>query len=273
MHVRLTFARTGIALRVVLMVLFAGGIAPWLTLQTWDLLPPSWNDHRVVGAGLARALMTLGLAWAIFPEAHRRPSGCAGRHKFKVLLPLIIAVTAILARVGALAAAPNTHAFWHGFTWTQLGYVTAFGVGTAVFEEVLFRFVLLDRLAEVVGTPIAFTIQLGLFSALHLYVGPVEIGQLLHAAFAGGVLSLIYLQTRSLWPVIALHFAYNVLSGAIFGIAIDGVQLYPMLAGDNFGKAHGRLAAATAFACWAVFFAIQSYRSPRQPSSAGIAHG
>ncbi|WP_067269804.1 CPBP family intramembrane glutamic endopeptidase [Mitsuaria sp. 7] len=273
MQGQLIFTRAGIALRVVLMVLFAGGVAPWLTLRAWEQLPHPFETHLVVGAGVTRALVTLCMAWLLFPYAFRSDARHPAKRKGSLRIAPIIAIAAILARVGAVVATPNTQGHWHGFTWTQLGYLTAFGIGTAVFEEVLFRFVLLGRLAQVAGIPLAFTVQVLLFTLVHLDSGPVAWSQMSHAAFAGCALSLIYLKNRSLWPAITLHFVYNVLTAAIFGISIDGVQVYPMLVADNFGKVNGVMAAAIAFAGWTGLLAIKRLRAPRQSFVTGVVHG
>jgi len=270
-------SRISLGLRVVLAVAFAGGIAPWLTVQAWSQLPAPFSTHMVVGVGLTRAFMLVGLAWLLFPigfqGAFARPAGS----RQATLLALVIAGTVVAARACAMTVTPNKQAHWFGFNGTQVAYLTAFAIGTSVFEEVLFRFVLLDRLAPVVGAPIAFVLQLGFFTFLHLDGGPVQPSQLIHAALAGCVLSQLYLRTRQIWAPIMLHLAFNAMSAMMTGISIDGVQIYPMLASDNFGKAHGVTASSIAFAVWAAILGAQLLGARRikpgvQAITAGVAN-
>ena len=46
---------------------------------------------------------------------------------------------------------------------------------------------------------------------------------------AGVLLALLYRVTRSLWPCIGLHAAWNVLQGTVFGIPASGTQAHGWL--------------------------------------------
>jgi hypothetical protein len=78
----------------------------------------------------------------------------------------------------------------------------------------------------------------------------------INTALAGVWLSIAYLRTRSLWFPTALHFTWNWVMGAVFGIPVSGLQLprHPLLvstpgpdwlAGGSYGSEGGAAATVT----------------------------
>ena len=85
----------------------------------------------------------------------------------------------------------------------------------AIFEEVLFRGILLHGLEKRLGAVAALLVSSALFGAMH-YVNWVEgqdlastHTQVVHAALAGFLYGAITLRTRSLWPGILLHALWD----------------------------------------------------------------
>jgi membrane protease YdiL (CAAX protease family) len=73
-----------------------------------------------------------------------------------------------------------------------------------VFEELMFRGVLLQRFQQVFGWPMAIAVQAMLFAVMHLnpsYVLP-------HFAF-GCIAGFLRMTARALWPCMLMHMAWN----------------------------------------------------------------
>jgi membrane protease YdiL (CAAX protease family) len=98
----------------------------------------------------------------------------------------------------------------------------AFGILTAVFEEVLFRGIFFRLMEEKLGSYIALLISGIIFGFGHLLNGNGS----LFAVFAIFIISILltaaYMYTRNLWFPIAIHFALNFAQGDIFGTAVSG---------------------------------------------------
>jgi len=98
----------------------------------------------------------------------------------------------------------------------------AFGILTAIFEEVLFRGVLFRLIEEKLGSYFALIISSVIFGFGHLLNGNGS----LFAVFALSTISILitasYIYTRNLWFPIAIHFAWNFAQGDIFGTAVSG---------------------------------------------------
>ncbi|MBR2565182.1 MAG: CPBP family intramembrane metalloprotease [Paenibacillus sp.] len=93
----------------------------------------------------------------------------------------------------------------------------------AVFEELLFRGLMLQAIQKLGGRWIALAITSLTFGAFHLG----NPGATLWSAFAitleaGVLLGAAFLWRRNLWFVIGLHFAWNALEGAL-GIPVSGL--------------------------------------------------
>lgn len=102
-------------------------------------------------------------------------------------------------------------------------------------EEIAFRGYAFQRLRDAVGPTWATLLFAAIFGYLHLrnpYGGwPAVFVTML----AGVMLSVAYLQTRSLWMAWGLHFGWNAAMGILFGLPVSGldfstiVQAHPSL--------------------------------------------
>lgn len=252
--------KVGIALRVLLLFVLCGTLISWAPIQIWTQLPVAAQTHLVVGAGSLRAVLVLLAAWAFFPAAFRASTRISGRVVKACFIAALIAMSIVAARVLAAEFGLISRWQWPSVSLTNLIYLLLFSVGTAVFEEVLFRFVLLDRGGAVVGTPLALLIQLAFFAWIHLLPQEHGLGRMLSISLAGLLISLVYLWTRSLWAVISLHMAHNALIGLTFGGSIAGASIFPMVYTDNFGKRYADIGAIVLLSAWSAFVALQLKR-------------
>lgn len=83
------------------------------------------------------------------------------------------------------------------------------GVTAGITEEIIFRGYLIWAFSQVVSLPVAALIALALFGVFHAYQG---LGGLFAATFAGAVMTVLFLLSGSLLPVIVLHALIDVVN-------------------------------------------------------------
>lgn len=122
------------------------------------------------------------------------------------------------------------------------------GLVAGVTEEVLFRGLLFRLVEGTFGTWAAVAISALVFGGVHLSNPHGTWAGTLGIALEAGVLfAAVYAFTRSLWMVIGLHFAWNVVQGPVMGIVVSGSSSAghgltqsdltgpPWLSGGDFG--------------------------------------
>lgn len=114
--------------------------------------------------------------------------------------------------------------------------VLSVGLGAGIFEEILTRGVLFRIVEEGLGTWWALAISALFFGAAHISnPGATLWSSLAIAIEAGVLLALLYHVTRSLWPCIGLHAAWNVMQGTVFGIPVSGTEAHGWLVSERTG--------------------------------------
>jgi CAAX protease family protein len=109
------------------------------------------------------------------------------------------------------------------FGKTQFWQWAALGIASGVFEETLFRGVLLRQLERLVGTWWALAATSVMFGALHMinpdatWTGAISI-----MVEAGLLLGGAYLYTRRLWLAAGIHAAWNFTQGWVFSVPVSG---------------------------------------------------
>ena len=98
----------------------------------------------------------------------------------------------------------------------------AFGILTAIFEEVLFRGILFRLIEGKLGSYLALIICSVLFGLGHLMNGNSSFFIVFAISIISILLTAAYMYARNLWFPIAIHFAFNFAQGDIFGIAVSG---------------------------------------------------
>ncbi|WP_420174369.1 CPBP family intramembrane glutamic endopeptidase [Luteococcus sp. OSA5] len=102
--------------------------------------------------------------------------------------------------------------------------VLTLGVNAAIGEELLFHGVLFRYVEQGLGTIPALLVSAGFFGAVHLGNPNAAPGSAVAIAVqAGLLLGTLYALTRSLWLVIGVHFAWNVVQSVLFGFNVSGV--------------------------------------------------
>lgn len=97
------------------------------------------------------------------------------------------------------------------------------GICAAVAEEIVCRGVLFRLTEHWVGTWGAVALSSLLFGLAHLGNPKATlVGVLAIAVEAGVLFAVLYALTRSLWVVIGVHFAWNMMQGPLFGIVVSG---------------------------------------------------
>ena len=106
-----------------------------------------------------------------------------------------------------------------GALWSML----SLAVFSAVFEETLFRGILLRHLETLLGTGWALAISAAIFGGLHL-MNPdaTPFAAFAIAMEAGILLGAAYLLTRRLWLAVGLHAAWNFTQGWVFSVPVSG---------------------------------------------------
>lgn len=99
----------------------------------------------------------------------------------------------------------------------------AMAIGSSVFEELLFRGVLLRSVETWFGSWVALVVSSLVFGLTHLLnpQGTLE-GALFIAVEAGLLLGAAYLLTRRLWLCIGFHLAWNYTQSAVFSGIVSG---------------------------------------------------
>lgn len=104
--------------------------------------------------------------------------------------------------------------------------ITALNLAVAVFEELVFRGILMHGLRSrmsPLGALLVSSAIFGLFHMTNLFAGQAfnfTVFQVVNATALGLVLGAAYLQTNTLWAPVALHFLWN-MAGMISLLLVD----------------------------------------------------
>lgn len=97
------------------------------------------------------------------------------------------------------------------------------GLFAAVVEEVLFRGMVFRLLEQTLGSWAGVGISAVVFGSVHAFAAEATVVSTLNTVVeAGLLLAVVYLITRSLWVVIGLHAAWNVVLSNVLGIPVSG---------------------------------------------------
>lgn len=151
-----------------------------------------------------------------FEMAPRRLLGEVGRG-------LALGAALQLGCVGALALLGAYRV--HGVDWSYnpVWMLVMAGFGAAIMEEVLFRGILYRIVEGTLGSWAAVGISALVFGLSHVpnpqgtWQGGIAI-----ALEAGLLFAVLYALTRSLWLVMGVHFAWNMVQGPVLGIVVSG---------------------------------------------------
>lgn len=107
--------------------------------------------------------------------------------------------------------------------WGQIWTMVAMALYSGVFEEVLFRGVILRHLERMTGTWIALALTSAFFGFGHLgNPDATWFAGLAISIEAGILLGASYLLTRRLWVPIGIHAAWNFTQGGVYSIPVSG---------------------------------------------------
>ena len=104
------------------------------------------------------------------------------------------------------------------------------GVASGVFEELIFRAIVLRLLMRAFGAWPALALSAALFGALHLSnPNATPVAAVAIAVEAGLMLASFYLLTGRLWVSIGVHAAWNFTQGWIWGARVSGIPVQESL--------------------------------------------
>lgn len=136
---------------------------------------------------------------------------------------LVAGVALMSAVVGILWLAGSYHVAGERRHVDWVSQVLVIGIGSGIGEEVLFRGGLFRLVEEGAGTWWALVVSSLFFGAAHIFnPGASVLDSAAIAVEAGLLLALVYHVTRSLWPCIGMHVAWNVMQGTVYGIPVSG---------------------------------------------------
>lgn len=184
-------------------------------------------------------LASTGVAYAILVKAvERRPMRELALRDLLTLVPAGLLLGAVLfsavVLVLWLAGSYHVTSIDTGVDW--LPAVLSAGITAGISEEIITRGVLFRIVEEGLGTWWALAISALFFGAAHIFnPGATLWSSLAIAIEAGVLLALLYHVTRSLWPCIGMHAAWNVMQGTVFGIPVSGTTAHGLLVAARTG--------------------------------------
>lgn len=140
-------------------------------------------------------------------------------------LGLVIGTTLFCAVAGVLWLLGVYHVTGTNPQVDWLPVVLTTGLSAGISEEIITRGVLFRIVEEGMGTVWALAISALFFGAAHIFnPGATVWSSAAIAIEAGLMLGMLYHVTRSLWPCMGMHAAWNVMQGTVFGVPVSGTQ-------------------------------------------------
>lgn len=110
----------------------------------------------------------------------------------------------------------NKHVRWAGL-------LLSFGLVPAVSEELVFRGLVFRYLEQGFWTWAATGLSALFFGFTHIGNPNATVAGAVAIALEAGIMfAVLYALTRSMWLVMGVHFAWNVMQGPVFGISVSG---------------------------------------------------
>ncbi|WP_229238334.1 CPBP family intramembrane glutamic endopeptidase [Dyella amyloliquefaciens] len=200
---------------------------------------PGTTPLSHVWGNLFVQLVSTGVAYAVVVKAiERRAMREFALRDLPALLPagLLLGTALFSAVVLVLWLAGSYHVTGidQGVDWFPA--VLSVGITAGISEEIITRGVLFRIVEEGLGTWWALAISALFFGAAHIFnPGATLWSSLAIAIEAGVLLALLYHVTRSLWPCIGLHAAWNLMQGTVFGIPVSGTSAHGWLVSERTG--------------------------------------
>ena len=195
---------------------------------TMAMIPPSAPRAVVY---LASSLITLTIAlflgWICGRSLEGLPFKALGASFTKGSLTNLVA-GAVIGGV-TLALAVLLAVLFGGLRFEFQGADTSLGISfiviivAAAAEEALFRGYPFQTFVRSGLAWLAIVITSAIFAAAHLQNPNWSIISVVNTVAAGVWFGIAYLKTRDLWLVFGMHFMWNWLQGAVFGIEISGL--------------------------------------------------
>jgi membrane protease YdiL (CAAX protease family) len=210
-----------ILLEGVLFTFIGGPLEAASALHPFGFAPPVYFVVTLVGAALLILVWKACRRWLegerdrefTLPGAWREAG--AGLLAGFVLFSLMTGIVAMLGGIEVTGV--------RRFADTQFWAWAGLGIASGVFEETLFRGILLRQLERLVGTWWALAATAVLFGALHI-VNPdaTWVGAISIMVEAGILLGAAYLYTRRLWLAAGMHAAWNFTQAWVFSVPVSG---------------------------------------------------
>ncbi len=106
----------------------------------------------------------------------------------------------------------------------HLGQMLVLFIFAGAFEELLCRGYAFQTLLRGASAVVPMLLLSLIFGLLHLENPNVTFFSIANTVLAGVWLSVAYLKTRGLWFPTALHFTWNWMMGAFFGLPVSGIK-------------------------------------------------
>ena len=140
-----------------------------------------------------------------------------------------------------------------------IGAIVAFLL-VGLYEELMFRGYVLQRLNERAGRFISIIISSVLFAVMHGANPGADLFGVFNTTIIAVILAVLYFRTRSLWMPVGFHFAWNFFLGYVYSLPVSGLPIYGILevvevdpdsklTGGSYGPEAG-LATTIALAIW-----------------------
>lgn len=215
--------------------IFWGGFLLLLVSSIFSFVTEKTLGHEAVWANLTSSIIAAGaamLAYYWFVRLIERRAvtelsiSVAGK---ELVVGILVGVMLFSVTIGILwlfgyYKVTGINAWTEIFSWLVLAIISG------VTEELIFRGFLFRVAEESLGTWLALAISALIFGLLHLANPNATLwGAIAIAIEAGIMLAAAFVYTRRLWLPIGIHFAWNFVQGAVFGVAVSGNEAKGLL--------------------------------------------